>query len=62
MRETDRVEWQPPIWRPPRYLDYFLAWWAVLFGIWIVLVDSLEHAEYVAGPAAAVTCATAAHW
>lgn len=60
MRETDRVERQPPVRRPLRYVGYFLAWWAVLFGIWIVLVDSLEHPEYVAGPVAAVLAAMVA--
>ena len=43
-----------------RLATYFLVWWAVLFGIWIVLVDTLAHPEYVAGPAAAGLAAIAA--
>lgn len=31
-----------------------LVWWMVLFGIWLVLVDSLAHPEVAAAPLAAL--------
>jgi hypothetical protein len=37
-----------------------LGWWAVLFGVWLVLVDSLAHPEVAAGPLAAALAGIAA--
>lgn len=51
----------------PRALDtpleraaFFLAWWAISFGLWVLLVFKTEGAELVAGGIAAIFSATAA--
>lgn len=33
---------------------FYLVWWMVLFGVWLVLVDSLAHPEVGAAPLAAL--------
>lgn len=35
----------------------FAIWWAILFGVWLVLVDSLAHPEVAGGAIAAIPAA-----
>lgn len=46
--------------RPRHVLMYVVGWWAVLFGVWFLLVDSLAHPEVAAGPLAALLAALVA--
>lgn len=40
-----------------RRIATFAVWWAVLFGVWLVLVDSLAHPEVAGGVIAAIPAA-----
>lgn len=46
--------------RLPRWSGYLLGSWVVLFGLWLLLVDSLAHPEVAAGPVAAALAASIA--
>ncbi|PBC59862.1 hypothetical protein BKI49_33200 [Streptomyces sp. Tue6028] len=37
-----------------------VAWWAVLFLLWLVLIGTVDTLELVVGAAAALVCAVAA--
>lgn len=40
-----------------RRLLTFVVWWAILYGVWLVLVDSLAHPEVAGGALAALPAA-----
>jgi multisubunit Na+/H+ antiporter MnhE subunit len=45
---------------PAQRIAFWLAWWAVCYALWILLVFKTEFAEFVAGALAAALAATGA--
>jgi multisubunit Na+/H+ antiporter MnhE subunit len=45
---------------PAQRIAFWLGWWAIAFGLWVLLVFKTEPAELVAGALAAVFAATGA--
>jgi multisubunit Na+/H+ antiporter MnhE subunit len=45
---------------PAQRIAFWLGWWAISFGLWVLLVFKTEPAEFVAGALAAAFAATGA--
>lgn len=54
MRRTNRQPRRRHTDRPGHRTLRAILWWCALFGVWLVLVDSLAHPEVAAGPVAAL--------